>query len=168
MPPRYSSLTQFPPYAFVPGRHPHPTRDPAGHSYGHDEPDGRYWPPEQWRDNQSYLLGVDLYNAGYFWESHEAWEALWMVAKLKDPEQGQFYQAMIQLSACVLKIPMGQPTGFAKLAQVGCERLMRVHEGVQGSYMGLDLAEHIQAFERFASKEQPQLGDQPAVFLKFS
>jgi hypothetical protein len=35
--PRWLPEKSFPPYAYLPGRQPHPVRDPAGHSY-HVEP----------------------------------------------------------------------------------------------------------------------------------
>ncbi len=45
--PRYSR-EPFPAYRFVPGEHPHPTRDPAGHSFG--RPEAVVPPsPETWR-----------------------------------------------------------------------------------------------------------------------
>ena len=31
--PRWLPEKSFPPYAYLPGRQPHPVRDPAGHSY---------------------------------------------------------------------------------------------------------------------------------------
>ena len=56
---------------------PHPRRHPEGHSYGHPEPTSLPFEPEGWRTCESYRYGVDLYNAGYFWECHEVFEALW-------------------------------------------------------------------------------------------
>ena len=31
--PRWLPQKSFPPYAYLPGREPHPVRDPTGHSY---------------------------------------------------------------------------------------------------------------------------------------
>ena len=57
---------------------PHPTQDERGHSYSRgEEAPALYFPPESWRENADYLYGVDLYNHGYLWEAHEAWEGLW-------------------------------------------------------------------------------------------
>jgi len=55
-----------------------------------------------------YLLGIDLYNLGYFWESHEAFEALWHAAGSASLEK-QFFQAIIQIAASNLKFFMGAP-----------------------------------------------------------
>ena len=37
LPPRWLPQKSLPPYAYLPGKNPHPVRDPAGHSY-HVEP----------------------------------------------------------------------------------------------------------------------------------
>jgi hypothetical protein len=65
-PPRLLPDRPFPPYAYVPGDTPHPTRDPGGHSYGAEfetpEPPG----PEDWRACRDYLYGIDLFNHGFY------------------------------------------------------------------------------------------------------
>ena len=44
---RYLPGRPFPAYAFLPGRDPHPTRDPSGHSYdGENEGPAEYFEPE--------------------------------------------------------------------------------------------------------------------------
>ena len=105
---RYASEKPFPSYAYLPGRDPHPTRDARGHSFGGEKKRHPYLPAESWRENEEYLFGVDLYNHGYLWEAHEAWENLWHPAK-HDAEQAGFLQGLIQCTAASLKIPMEQP-----------------------------------------------------------
>ena len=87
---RYAPSRAFPPYAYLPGRDPHPTRDARGHSFGNEEAPPEWLPPERWRENVEYLFGVDLYNHGFLWEAHEAWESLWHVSK-RDPDQAEIY-----------------------------------------------------------------------------
>ena len=125
---RYCPERDFPPYAFLPGRHPHPTRDPHGHSHGLEEGAADYLPPERWRENADYLWGVDLYNHGYLWEAHEAWEGLWHTAK-HDELQASLLQGLIQCAAACLKIPMKQPRGLERLCALGTEKLERVARG---------------------------------------
>ena len=72
----------FPPYAYLPGREPHPVRDPTGHSY-HVEPIPLAAEPSLGSD--IFLWGLDLFNHGYYWEAHEAWEGLWQVADRDGP-----------------------------------------------------------------------------------
>src|SRR3989338_7998386 len=68
--PRYTQI-KFPPYRFIPGENPHPTENPCGHSYGKKGLDIGLFVPADWRKNEQYLFGIDLYNYGYWWESHE-------------------------------------------------------------------------------------------------
>jgi len=162
---RYAPELAFPPYAFLPGRDPHPTRHPDGHSYSTEpEPPSAYLPPERWRENGAYLFGVDLYNHGYLWEAHEAWEGLWHAAK-HDEVQAQFLQGLIQCAAASLKIRMGQPRGLAKLAGQGLGRLDEVVLDAGASYMGLDVRAFVDAFREFASSEPDDPDERPRLVL---
>lgn len=159
---RYAPGRAFPPYAFLPGRDPHPTRDPAGHSFGHEEPPPPYLPAARWRENEPYLLGVDLYNHGYLWEAHESWEGLWHVSKV-DPRQALFLQALIQCAAAWLKIPMGQPAGVQKLSELCLAKLAEVAR-VEACYMGLELDPFRAAVRDFAARPTA-LDDRPRLVL---
>jgi len=156
----------FPPYAFVPGEHPHPTRDPRGHSYSEEpEPPVPSVEPSRWRESEDYLFGVDLYNHGYLWEAHEAWEGLWHVSK-HDPIQADFLQGLIQCAAGCLKITMGQPTGTAKLVEQGTGRLEGVVRQVGREYMGLDVMEYLQAMRTFVAGSPQDAGGRPRLDLE--
>ncbi|MCZ6596481.1 MAG: DUF309 domain-containing protein [Planctomycetota bacterium] len=161
---RYAPERAFPPYAFVPGESPHPTRDPRGHSYGGDEEPAAYLLPERWRENVDYLYGVDLYNHGYLWEAHEAWEGLWHAAK-QDPLQADHLQGLIQCTAACLKIQMDQPRGLARLAQLGTEKLGRVALESGGTFMGLDLVAFAQALRAFADSAPESNETRPRIEL---
>ena len=132
---RYAPQVPFPAYAFLPGRMPHPRRDPKGHSFGTPEPKPAYLPPDQWRANESYLFGVDLHNHGYWWESHELWEALW---HLTDGVEGQFLQGLIQISAANIQRALGHDP--VRLATEAIARLETVPDTV---FMGLRVHDHI-------------------------
>ena len=47
-------------------------------------------------DRRDMARGVDLFNRGEFWESHEAWEQIWL--RHSEPSR-VFLQALIQLTA---------------------------------------------------------------------
>jgi hypothetical protein len=83
---RWLPEKSFPPYAYLPGRQPHPVRDPAGHSY-HVEP--MPVAAEASLGSDVFLWGLDLFNHGYYWEAHEAWEGLWQVVDRGGPCQGR-------------------------------------------------------------------------------
>jgi predicted metal-dependent hydrolase len=155
----------FPPYAFLPGRDPHPTRDPRGHSYGRAEPAAGYLPSERWRENEDYLFGIDLYNHGYLWEAHEVWERLWHASK-GDPLQADLYQGLIQCAAAALKVPMGQPRGLASLTRLAVEKLERVARAAGGDYMGLDLFELVQEMRAFAASEPAANDGRPRLTVE--
>jgi hypothetical protein len=149
--PRYSTRP-FPSYRFLPGENSHPRRDPLGHSYGQPEPKLLAFPPEEWERSEDYLYGIDLYNFAYWWECHEIFEGLWHAAG-HDTEQGNFFQALIQLAAANLKRFLGNEQAAQQLARRGLARLRKV----PAIYMGLD----VQALE----KKLHQAADERTGFI---
>ena len=114
-PARYTSRP-LPDYRHVPGRTPHPTRDSAGHSYGRPPAPVPDLNQADWRTCDEYLYGLDLFNAGYWWECHEVLENLWHAAGL-GTMAGHALQAVIQCAASHLKVECGQPVGAVRLAE---------------------------------------------------
>lgn len=139
MPPRYAPHRRLPPYRYVPGRTPHPTAHEAGHSYGHPEPVAMFMPPTAWRENEEYLFGVDLFNRRYYWEAHEAWEAVWHTCD-KSATHGLFIQGLIQISAALLRWHMGTERGARKLHREGRAKLEHAVRESPDQYMGIPLA----------------------------
>ena len=143
-PPRLVPDRSFPAYAYIPGRSPHPTRDPDGHSYGEtlggseppDPPD-----PVDWRACRDYLYAIDLFNHGFYWEAHEAWEGLWVACGRRGPTAA-YLQALINLAAAGFKARWGNARGMRANAGTAL-RLFKSAAGQLGStgtrYMGLDL-----------------------------
>lgn len=137
-PARYTAFT-LPSYRFVPGLEPHPTNDPRGHSYNRPPPfevapmDGYRW----W-ESPAYLYGCDLYNRGFWWEAHEAWEAIWQIAGRESPERAGL-QGLIQLANCHLKLYMGRPNVIPRLQQRYAGHFERVITLVDMPFLGLDL-----------------------------
>lgn len=144
---RYSARP-FPPYRFLPGRSPHPRRDPRGYAYGRPEPTRRAVPADRWFECEDYLYAVDLYNFAYWWECHEIFEALWHGAGHATME-GRFFRAVIQLAAANLKHSLGSREPARKLARSGLDRLGEF----SGVYMGLDVSLLVEAIR--ASLDSP-------------
>jgi hypothetical protein len=138
---------EFPPYRFLPGVHPHPQRDPAGHSYGQPHESRSDWSIDAWATLTEWLWGVDLFNAFYFWEAHEAWEVLW-AGKSRHSAPGQLLQGLIQVAAALLKIRLASLAGAATLSHTGVERLRRAAAERQ-SMLGLDLPRVIDDFVNY-------------------
>jgi predicted metal-dependent hydrolase len=138
--PRYCPDRALPRYRYVPGRRPHPTRDPDGHSFGQGEqfPARADWEPRDWKNLTAWLWGVDLFNRFYFWEAHEAWESLWRDAE-RDSDPALLLQGLIQVAAALLKVELESVEAAARLARKGIEKLNSVsaHRPV---LMGLEVA----------------------------
>ena len=161
---RYLPGRALPPYAFLPGRDPHPTRDPAGHSFGHEDAPPPRVDPTRWRQSEAYLWGTDLYNLGFLWEAHEAWEGLWHVSK-PDRIQALFLQGLIQCAAAWLKIGMQQPQGLVRLSDLAQAKLAEVSRASGGVYMGLGLDPFLQAVRAFADSRPSALAGYPVIEL---
>lgn len=164
--PRLSSRA-FPSYRFVPGVHPHPTRDPRGHSHAISPRAGRHavWRPDDWRMLDAWLYGIDLFNAHYFWEAHEAWEALWAVAP-RDRPPALLLQGLIQIAAALLKIHMGVMEGARVLSRDGLDKMRRASRE-SPHLMGLDVEATALRFARYfapvSTDVLPSLRDAPAI-----
>jgi hypothetical protein len=133
-PTRHAPAMNLPPYAYVPGHGlPHPVNDPDGHLYATRDSGDSHPPPissvalaalpsgpdERRRAlaavlarNHAWLHALDLFNAGFYWEAHEAWEAFWHALGRVTPE-ARFIQGLIHLAAACVKIREGRPAGVA-------------------------------------------------------
>lgn len=144
-PPRYSDQP-LPPYAHTPGETPHPISDPAGHSHGEEPSLPEALDPTSWRACPDYLQAIDLFNHGYPWEAHEAWERLWIAAGRRG-ETADFLKGLIKLAAAVVKQREGRPTGVRRHARRAAELFRAVP---LERYAGLVKAELVAAAEQVA------------------
>ena len=135
-PPRYAPVIPLPPYSYVPGHdHPHPVTDPRGHLFNAPKPaplplDQLPSDPTSRRQaiaalfapQPDWLHALDLFNEGYAWEAHEAWEQFWHALGRTTPE-ARFVQGLIHLAAAAVKIREGKPAGVTKHTQRARELL---------------------------------------------
>lgn len=136
--PRYAPGRAFPPYRFVPGLNPHPTEHPDGHSVHATH---RPVTPldENWRTNDAYLTGFDLYHQGYFWEAHEAWEGLWRLAT-DDSVEKHLLHALILNAAAQLKWHVEQRRGATTHSRNACNAFeMACNRAGSSLAFGIDL-----------------------------
>ncbi len=117
------------------------------------------WRLEDWRDLDEWLWAVDLFNQGYWWESHEALEALWHAAG-RTKARARFVQSLVHLSAACLNRRRGHPEAARRQAARAARGLRAARDAAAlttpGSsasvVMGIDLARLIQDVEQsFAS-----------------
>jgi uncharacterized protein len=149
--PRLAPDARFPPYAFVPGQSPHPESDPAGHSFGCERVPASELDPDRWETSKPYLYGLDLFNAGFYWESHVEFESLWLAAG-RQGVVACFLKGLIHLGAAGVKHREGKPPGVTSHARRAAEIWHQVatsRGGDDGPFLGLylppliDLAEMI-------------------------
>ncbi|MGH7171096.1 MAG: DUF309 domain-containing protein [Gemmataceae bacterium] len=149
-PPRFVLDAAFPPYTFVPGRTPHPVRDPAGHLFGRTLELPPPLDPARWQDSRAYLHGIDLFNHGYYWEAHEEWEGLWRTAG-RTGSTADFLKGLIKLAAAGVKVRQGQPRGIASHADGATELFRELAQQLGGAdavYLGLRLHDLLTFAER--------------------
>lgn len=150
--PRFLPDEAFPSYTFVPGRSPHPFSDPAGHSHGREPPAAATLEPQKWRENRAFLRGVDLFNHGYYWEAHEAWESLWHACGRKGTTAG-FLKGLIQLAAAGVKVREGVPAGVRTHARRALELFEHTAGKVGARFLGLSLPALIACAHIIADQE---------------
>lgn len=142
---RYTDVP-FPAYTYVPGKRPHPVREPEGHSFDRPEPHVDQFRPAQWRSCEAFLFGIDLFNAGFYWESHEQWEAAWHAVGRVGVE-ADFLKALIKLSAAGVKQLEGVPEGVVRHLGRSRELLLIVSRQNQ-VYCGFVIEELVDSVER--------------------
>jgi hypothetical protein len=134
--PRYSTR-DFPPYTYVPGSGtPHPVSDPRGHMHNHTEEISPTLDPRHWCENETYLYAVDLFNHGFYWEAHEAWESLWHAAG-HHGQMADFLKGLIKLAAAGVKQLEQNPAGVNRHLARAAELLSSVGES---NFCGVNLA----------------------------
>lgn len=101
---------RLPPYTYIPGVTPHPINDPQGHSFGVTHPECA---PPTWQalpTCELFQRGLQLFNAGYYWEAHEAWEGVWIAAG-RTGLVADFVKGLIKLAAAGVKLREGSSGG---------------------------------------------------------
>lgn len=135
---------RFPDYAFVPGG---PFQHPK--LGGHEEPVPSRIDDGDWRGSPSYVHGFALFNAGYYWEAHEAWEGLWHVHGRQGPI-AELLKGLIKMAAAGLKVRQGQPHGIATHAARAGACFASARRDAGRNLLGLDLDELQEQSRRIA------------------
>lgn len=122
---------------------------------------------DNWAASEAYLRGVELFNAGYYWEAHEAWEPLWLAHGRRGAVAGVL-QGLIKLAAAGVKIREGRPAG-ARSHAARAALLFQEARRQEGRFrLGLDLDEWIEKARSLAENPPSTQGPQDApVFRVF-
>jgi hypothetical protein len=94
---------------------------------------------------QFFEEGIDLFNAGKFFECHEAWEQVW---NRSAGEEKFFYQGIIQAAVAILHAQRGNLTGAESLYSKASAKL----DHLPPEHMGLALGELREALKDFIAK----------------
>jgi predicted metal-dependent hydrolase len=152
--PRLLPDRAFPAYAYLPGRQPHPVRDLDGHSYG-IEP--LTVAPEAALGSEAFNWGIDLFNHGYYWEAHEAWEGLWQAAR-GSPRHRLLFKGLILLAAAGVKLREGKPGAAARHAARAATTLRKLPTGPDRRFeMALGMSPQTLAIEAELASQSPQV-----------
>ena len=124
--PRLEPTLALPRYRYVPGVLPHPFRDPDGHDHLNRVPlpEPAWTAGRPWRTNRHHRYALDLFENRFYWESHEVWEAVWLLLPRPSPER-ELIQALIQVAAATLKRHMGSVRAPGTLTARARTRLQR-------------------------------------------
>ena len=128
----------LPPHAHVPGvnaRHPDglfdAIRDSAHPGMSVDE----------LAQSPAFACGVRFHRAGFFWEAHEVWEAVWMACSEAGADK-PFVQGLIQLANARLKLAMARPKAALRLCDLAahCLDIAAVRSAGRDMLLGLPVA----------------------------
>jgi hypothetical protein len=86
-------------------------------------------------------VGIDLFNAGRFFEAHEPWEEIW---RSTNPAPADLFQGLVQVAAGLhIWLARGKRAPAARVLGRGAERLRRF----QPAELGIDIAALVAALE---------------------
>ena len=149
----------LPDEAYIPGQTPRPETSPA-----FDAAAAAPTPTDDtfWAANHTYLYGIALYDACFFWEAHEVWEPVWMNAKPNSPERA-LMQGLIQLANACLKLRMGRDRAAHRLIDMAARHFRSIGPA---SVMGLEPAQLDAVTCRFAKGSPLHLSSRPEISPK--
>ena len=133
-----TEFPELPPYTYVPGHALHPISHPDGHMR-------HFHPPESWGRQDLLEWGRKLFEHGYYWEAHEAWEGLWLELG-RTTEEALIVKGLIKLAASGVKCREGNAVGAVRHASRAAELL----HPTQGSTLFADW--NLEAIRNLASR----------------
>jgi len=142
---RYIPSWTLPSYIFIPGVNPHPKKF-GGHMEGLPDPVADQIDIHSPQDNKFFRYALDLYNHGYYWESHVYFEALWN-AHGRTGSVADLLKGMIKLGAAGVKILIHQveaAQGHHMRARELFEEVMKQEGEV---FLGMNLRKLIKQIE---------------------
>ncbi len=103
-------------------------------------------------DQAAYQRGIELFNAGAFFEAHEVLEDIWRPAH---GAERRFLQGVIQIAVGLHHYSTGNRVGAQSLLTRGAAKL----DGLPAAYLGVRveaLRQHVETWLRYLAGEAPQ------------
>ena len=134
-------MVKLPPYAHVPGQN-------ARHAEGAFDAicATAVGDPAALERSAAWRAGLEWLDRGYFWEAHEAMEAVWQALPVNSAER-RLVRAMIQAANAGLKARMRQMRAVARLVAEARQLLADARLGGDARLMGLSQAEALARIE---------------------
>jgi predicted metal-dependent hydrolase len=104
---------------------------------------------------------VDLFNAGYYWEAHEAWEGCWHAVG-RSGAVAALLKGLIRLAACGVKAREGRHEGVLSHAAAAERHFEQAREELGPHALGLDLS-RLAELARLARAAEMRLPSEPPV-----
>jgi hypothetical protein len=122
---------------------------------------GRHTPQLSEQDRADLVEGVALFNAGKYWESHEAWEKIWR----RHPEPWRYFvQGLIQAAAAHHQLQRGIRHGVIKHLSNALVKL----DVAPADFAGLALAPFCERLHQLLNEvEASETTTAPALQLRF-
>ncbi len=92
------------------------------------------------RHNTAWRYGLRLFNDGFYWETHEVLEAVWMNARPNSCER-HLLQGVIHLANAALKHHMHRPQAVQRLLALAGECIARAYPQESQMLMGVARAD---------------------------
>jgi hypothetical protein len=89
--------------------------------------------------SKAFRGGLEAFDAGYFWEAHELWEAVWICLPPASAER-QLLQGLIQLANAGLKNRMGQASAAKRILALADAALLEATRRCPDATFGMVLA----------------------------
>lgn len=102
--------------------------------------------------SSAFRGGLTFYEAGYYWEAHELWEAVWMCLPPASAER-HLLRGLIQLANAGLKRVMDRPEAAARILALADTAIAEAFLHPAGALMGLS-RDHVQALRNLAVDRQ--------------
>jgi predicted metal-dependent hydrolase len=152
---RFIPAWPFPSYIFIPGENAHPKKS-GGHMEGLGDPVATPIDAGHPEANEFLRFSLDLYNHGYFWESHVYFEAIWN-AHGRQGSVADFMKGMIKLGAAGVKIKINQQASAVDHFLRAKELFASVMASEGPDYLGFDLKKILKDIDQAMESQEMQL-----------